>query len=190
MLAKVRKMQKIGHNKKIGSPMRKGGLLSLAALILAMCLEFLITLEWSYPYCTQPSDGPAYPVVGFPLPYAVASHVSSLEFFFMPHVVALNLLLISTALYPLIFFLNQFIAANSALKVLGLVAFFFLGIAALMIRGPSFSVGVPVWSIGDGPVIYGDLRPVGFTSFEVVHSKRKCRSSRFWFPDSNKKETD
>src|SRR5688572_28118205 len=94
------------------SNLRKHMVDVVAALVLATWLDLLVTIEWSYPYCMQPADGPAYPAVGFPLPYAAASHVSSLEFLLMPHVFALNLLLIGAALYPLVRFLHRAIVGK------------------------------------------------------------------------------
>ena len=156
----------------------------VAALILAAWLDLLATIEWSYPYCTQPSDGPAYPAAGFPFPYAVASQASSLEFLFMPHVLALNLLLISAAAYPLVRFLSRTVVAGSAVRRLWLVALAFLGVGIFVIRGLSLTLGHPVLSIGDGSYLaYSDLRPVGITSSGVVLSKRACQASGFWFPD-------
>lgn len=154
-----------------------------AALVLAAWFDLLVTIEWSYPYCAQPSDGPAYPAVGFPLPYAVASHVSSLKFILMPHVLALNLLLIGAALYPLAHSLNRAISGNAALRRLALVVLVVLGVGIVAIRVPSLTLGHSVSSIGNGPyLVYGDLRPVGIASSQLVHTKRECRDSRFWFP--------
>lgn len=158
----------------------------VAALILAAWLDLLATIEWSYPYCLQPSDGPAYPAAGFPFPYAVASHASSLEFLFMPHVFALNLLLISAAAYPLVRFLNRIIVAGPTLRRLWLVALVFLGLSIFVIRGLSLTLGHPVLSIGDGSYLaYGNLRPAGITTSDVVLSKRTCKASGFWFPESS-----
>ena len=157
---------------------------ALAALILAVWFDSLATIEWSYPYCTRPSDGPAYPAAGFPFPYATASHASSLEFLFMPHVLALNLLLISAAAYPLGRLLNRAVVAKPALRWFKLVSLVVLGVSIFVIRGLSLTLAHPVLSIGDGSYLaYGDLRPVGITSPDVVHSKRACKASGFWFPD-------
>ena len=153
----------------------------VATLTLAACLSLLATVEWSYPYCMQPADGPAYPAVGFPLPYAVASHVSSLEFLFMPHVLALNLLLAAGALFPVVMVLKRLAVAKPALRRVGLGVLAALGLGALVIGGLSLSFGVPVMSIGDGYVVYRDLRPIGLTSPDIVHSKRECTPSQFWF---------
>ena len=155
-----------------------------AALVLAAWVDLLVTVEWSYPYCTQPSDGPAYPAVGFPLPYAVASHVSSLEFVLMPHVLVLNLLLVGAAVYPLVQFLNRAIASKLMLRRFAFVALIVLGGGVGALRLLSLAFGHPVLSIGDGTyLVYQDLRPVRFTSSELVHTKQECQSSPFWFTD-------
>ena len=157
---------------------------ALAALVLAVWFDSLATIEWSYPYCTRPSDGPAYPAAGFPFPYATASHASSLEFLFIPQVLALNLLLISAAAYPLVRHLNRAVVAKPALRWFKLVSLVVLGVSIFVIRGLSLTLAHPVLSIGDGSYLaYGDLRPVGITSPDVVHSKRACKASGFWFPD-------
>jgi hypothetical protein len=165
----------------------RGKYLSLvAALILAAWLDLLVTVEWSYPYCMQPSDGSAYPATGFPLPYAVASQASSLEFLFMPHVLALNLLLIGAAVYPLVRFLNRAVVTGSTLRRLKLVSLVVLGVGIFVIRGWSLAFAHPVLSIGDGSyLVYGDLRPVGITTSDVVHSKRACTASGFWFSEGS-----
>jgi hypothetical protein len=154
-----------------------------AALVLAAWLDLLVTIEWSYPYCTQPSDGPAYPVVGLPLPYAVASHISSLEFILMPHVLALNLLLIGAALYPFARGVNRAISGSPALRRFALVVLVVLGVGIIAIRGLSLTLGHPVPSIGNSAyIVYSDLRPVGITSSQLVHTKQECKPSQFWFP--------
>jgi hypothetical protein len=55
-----------------------------------------------------------------------------------------------------------------------------------VIRGLSLTFAHPVLSIGDGSYLaYGDLRPVGITSSDVLHSKRACKASGFWFPEGS-----
>jgi hypothetical protein len=155
----------------------------VATVGLAGWIDFLFTIEWSYPYCTQPEDGPAYPVLGFPLPYAVPSHASSLEFSFMPHVFVLNLLLISLLLFPIIRTLHRGIRHKVALRrwVVRVASVLLVGLC--FIRGLSFTFGHPVASIGSAWLPYRDLRPVGLSSSYLVHSKGNCTPSAFWFPD-------
>lgn len=150
---------------------------------LAVSIDLLLTVEWSYPYCTQPEDGPAYPVVGVPLPFAVPSHVSSLEFLYMPHVFVLNVVLISLLLFPVVRTLNRAIRNRVVLHrwVVGVAGVLIVGLG--FIRGVSFTLGHPVASIGDAWLPYRDLRPIGLASADLVHSKDACKPSAFWFPD-------
>jgi hypothetical protein len=70
-----------------------------AALILGANTVF--PLEWSHPYCNDPTDGPAWAAYGAPLPYRQFSGVSSLTFNIMPHVLLLNVVLLAALAYPL-----------------------------------------------------------------------------------------
>lgn len=152
------------------------------AFILALGLDSLVTVEWSYPYCMDSSDGPAHPAVGFPLPYAVASPVSSLEFDFTPHVLVLNLLLLSALFWPVARLLKRAISDHVVLRRIAIGLLIVLGVGILGIRGMALTFGDAVVSFGNGAYLaYGDLRPVGITSFDLVFSKRQCRPSEFWF---------
>lgn len=59
----------------------------LAALGAAWWIEKLVTLEWSYPYCSVMDNGEAAAVFGFPLPYQQASIATSggLFLFLLPN---------------------------------------------------------------------------------------------------------
>jgi len=155
----------------------------VAAIGLAGWIEFLFTIEWSYPYCTQPEDGPAYSVLGFPLPYAEPSYASSLEFYFLPHVFFLNLLLISLLLFPLVRTLHRGIRHKATLRRWVVRVAGVLIVSLGLIRGLSFTFGHPVASIESAWLTYRDLRPIGFSSSYWVHSKSDCKPSAFWFPD-------
>ena len=65
-------------------------------------LESLITVEWTYPYCLDQTDGPAYAAQGFPLPFWMWNGVASLEYDFMPHVYVLNAVILFLLFYPVI----------------------------------------------------------------------------------------
>jgi hypothetical protein len=69
-----------------------------AALVLGANSVF--PLEWSHPYCNNPTDGPAWAAYGLPLPYRQFSGVSSLTFNIMPDVLLLNVALLAALAYP------------------------------------------------------------------------------------------
>jgi hypothetical protein len=60
---------------------------------LALLLECTVTIEWSFPNCSSSWDGAAPAVFGAPLPYQRWAG-ASLEYTFVPHLYALNVLLI------------------------------------------------------------------------------------------------
>jgi hypothetical protein len=73
----------------------------LLAFGVVICLESLYTIEWSYPYCLSPVDGPASAVFSVPFPYVRWTGVSSLEYEFMPLVYVLNIPALSALVWPL-----------------------------------------------------------------------------------------
>ena len=153
---------------------------------LVVWIEGIVTVEWTYPYCTDPSDGPAYVALGMPLPYLMWNGVVSLEHNFMFHVYVLNLVLIGLLLFPLVRWLmskrpawlrNLFGAIGCALL---------LSHVALTILLLSIGVYRPVASLQlDGFYEYSEFRPVR-TGFWVPSSSA-CTPSPFWFPDGRQK---
>ena len=60
--------------------MRMLPLLDAAALVgCAGAIDEAVHLEWSFPYCANMFDGPAYAFFGFPFPYIQFGGASSLE---------------------------------------------------------------------------------------------------------------
>lgn len=121
----------------------------LATLIWTLALAWIavdaIPLAWWHPSCDSHGNGPAYFGQGFPLPFAQFTGVSSLEYFFLPWVYALDLALASAILFPLVGAASRLIvvrsktgfgiltAAGSALLVL-LVAFMVWQLSAGLLR--------------------------------------------------------
>jgi hypothetical protein len=64
------------------------------SLGLASLLELVVTIEWSFPICSNSWDGAAPAVFGAPLPYQRWAG-ASLEYSFVPQVYVLNVLLIA-----------------------------------------------------------------------------------------------
>ena len=143
-------------------------------------MEAIFTVEWSYPYCTNPNSGPAFPVTGMPLPYKIYSGVSSVEYFFMPHVYAANLLLLAAMAYPII----RQLGVGGSVRA-GVVGFLGLGckvlVSASLILSLSIRSLIPVGTIvNSGFMKYQELRPISF-GFST-NSAAECKASHFWFP--------
>jgi hypothetical protein len=74
----------------------------LLTLGLVAWFQEIFSIEWSFPYCSSQSDGPASAVWGMPLPYVRWSTVSSMEYFWMPTILILNLALLFAVSFPFI----------------------------------------------------------------------------------------
>lgn len=146
---------------------------------VACVLESFFTIEWSYPYCSNPDSGPAYPVMGMPMPYTVFGGVSSLEYIFMPHVYAANLLLLTAFVYPVSTWLVRSKLRAKVAGAAGLAGAGFAGV--LLALGLGIGALIPVGSIADGGFMrYEELRPVALGFYPA--GMDRCKPSRFWFP--------
>ena len=154
---------------------------AMLAFGMAFLVEGLVTIDWSYPYCSGPDSGPAWSVAGMPLPDMVYSGVSSLEYLFMPHVYALNLLLLAIPLYLACqrFFSHRLKFRAGAL---GAIAVITILLPAVLLSLSIYSrFLIPVSTIADGGFMrYGELRPVSF-GLKPGRSG-DCIPSPFWFP--------
>jgi hypothetical protein len=74
----------------------------LWAATLALLSITVPGIEWWHPYCDAQSDGPGYYAWGMPLPYAEPTGVSSGEFTYMPHVLALDLAIVGLIAFVLL----------------------------------------------------------------------------------------
>ncbi len=137
-----------------------------AAMTLALFGE---TIRWWRPACGA-GDGVAGEAIGFPLPYARPTLVSSGEYFFMPHMLLLNLILLALALFPAFRFAARRLGprARSAATIVALLA----ATPAAALWGLVFSLHVPVLSIEDG-LFAGDFlgyRPTPFAETQGLPS--------------------
>lgn len=146
---------------------------------IAAVVETFITVEWSYPYCSNPDSGPAFAAMGMPLPYKVYSGISSMEHFFMPHILVLNLLLLALLCHPICRALLIRTRASPRIAA-------YVGLACMLVAGSVLWLGVashqltPVHSISVASFMrYQELRPVSF-GFNLANAV-ECKASRFWF---------
>lgn len=143
---------------------------ALLTLVAALSAQAALDVKWWSPVCDLTADGGGVYGVGFPFP-AARPTVMSLEFAWMPHVQALNLIVLAAVLYPLIAFAHGKVAgwlpstrwpmAWIALSLALMVG----GVTALM----TAELGRPVLSIADqGYDHYWDFRPAALV-------KGRCR---------------
>jgi len=68
---------------------------------LVLTGELLFTIEWSFPKCSAPWDGPSPAVFGAPIPYERWGGSSS-EYVFIPRVYLLNVALLMVVVFPFV----------------------------------------------------------------------------------------
>ena len=153
---------------------------------LVVWLEGLITVEWTYPYCLDRSDGPAYAAQGMPLPYWMWNGVSSLEHDFMPHIYVLNIVLLSLLFFPIVrwiwirIFRDRSTWIQAVFGAMGaLLLFADLALTLLMVSSGYFR---PTTSLSlDGYYSYNEFRPVRIGLYRS--NAPDCTPSHFWFPN-------
>ena len=148
--------------------------------------QSLVTIEWTYPYCLDRSDGPAYAAQGLPLPYWMWNGVVSLEHDFVPHVYVLNFVILFLLFFPTVRFVwNRVFVwspvwVRAAIVALGASAFaVHVALTVLMIGVGYYR---PTTTLGqEGYYSYIDFRPVriGFHRGNAP----ACTPSPFWFPN-------
>ncbi len=74
------------------------GLLTFVAAVMVLAA---VDVRWWHPACDNVWNGGGYYGVGVPFPASMPT-VMSMEFSYMPHVQALNLIVLAAVLYPLI----------------------------------------------------------------------------------------
>ncbi|MGA3130425.1 MAG: hypothetical protein ABSD59_06470 [Terracidiphilus sp.] len=154
----------------------------LLALGIVMCFQSRYTIEWSYPYCSSQADGPASAVFGMPLPYMQFSGVSSAEYYFVPLLYVLNVLVLTTLAWPLTrLLLRRLPERRAGIRIgLGLTGLTLaLIVSAVLVSLVRVGAWLPRASLGlHGYYTYSDFRPVRFT-FNDLHYD--CTPSSWWF---------
>jgi hypothetical protein len=165
------------------------------ALLLTLGLvgwfEAVFTIEWSFPYCSSLEDGPASAVFGMPLPYIRYSEVSSMEYFYMPSIFIVNILILFAIAFPFVSWAIKKVASpeqrmrRSMLSFAGLVLLFGINSWTILLLRPG--AYHPVSTIASGYETYGEYRPVRFT-FKDLHYD--CTPSNYWFKDGWRPKTE
>ena len=149
----------------------------------AWWIEKLITLEWSYPYCSVLDDGEAAAVFGFPLPYEQVFIAGSASANFIPWLYLVNLAVIAGGVLLLLRPLSSRLAASMPrlwnLTISAAAALLLVTAVAFEAFVLSIDVWSPTSSFSEN-LRYSDLRPV---SVHVLGRPRNCTASPFWFPE-------
>ncbi len=148
------------------------------ALSVGLWASWWISVEWVYPACSL-GEG-AVGVHGFPLPHLMWA-ASSLEYHVLPHVLLLNIALLTgsvrLALVPLWRVVGS--ALRAGLTWLG-VAASTLGLSWYLLLGSLGALRpLAVLSGRGGPTSYWELRPARFDAMRGY----SCQPSAHWYRD-------
>ena len=153
---------------------------------LVVWLEGLVTVEWTYPYCLDRSDGPAYAAQGMPLPYWMWNGVSSMEHDFVPQVYLLNIVLLGLLFFPIVrwawrrIFRQPLTWIQAVVGMVGaLLLVTHLALTALMISIGFFRTTTSL-SL-DGYYSFTEFRPVRIGLYRS--NAPDCTPSHFWYPN-------
>ena len=163
----------------------------LLTLGLVGWFEAVFTIEWSFPYCSSQQDGPASAVFGMPFPYIRYSEVSSMEYFYMPSMLVVNILILFAIAFPFVSLAVRKVASPDQRVRRGVLSF--AGLALLLIVGALtvllFRTGIykiPVSTVASDYESYSEFRPIRFT-FKDLHYD--CTPSKYWFKDGWRPKT-
>lgn len=158
----------------------------LLTLGLVGWFEAVFTIEWSFPYCSNQVDGPASAVFGMPLPYIRYSQVSSMEYFYMPLILIVNILILFAVAFPFVSWVVKKAASpdqswrRGLMSLVGLVLLLsFSAWNILLVKSGVYKIAVS--TIGDESYgTYREFRPIRF-GFKDLHYD--CTPSNYWFKD-------
>lgn len=115
----------------------------LLAVGLAAVSMFVVTLEWSFPYCEAQVDGPASAIFGLPLPYTSWSQASSLEFNLEPLAASISFALRICSFLPLCFLVQRLAIVQFGRRVVVLLTIS----GALLVSRCGCSLAPGLWSV-------------------------------------------
>jgi len=148
---------------------------ALLTLAGVAAVENFISIEWSFPYCNRQEDGPASAVFGMPFPYERWSGATSLQYEFVPHLYALNLLVWFCVAWPLVRVLSRLLRGRPLRVTGGVLLTVVVAWKVFVLLERAWE---PVRSLAHPPYdAYRELRPVGL----AVGRHYQCSPSPFWF---------
>lgn len=143
------------------------------AVSIAVAVQLFAPEIWWHPDCNLSEPFNQSAAAGLPLPY-VQRAVATSDFFYMPHIMLLNVIIIAALALPLTAFLvrrsgrarrAQLIQAGASLIVLSFLLVFLLGMILVL---------EPTRSIASSSESYFDYRPV-LSGFKTTGGSRCVR---------------
>lgn len=155
----------------------------LLAVALGGIVEAIFRVEWAFPSCSDPWDGPASAVFGFPIPYLRRS-VAMTGWELAPIAYALDLGLLAAVIYALLAWLLRRVPSRRAKSAVGaLGGLGCTAVAVWLVLKSMMGVSLAV-SIAHPPHdSLLEFRPVGVS---IIREHTDCSPSEYWFPDQRR----
>jgi hypothetical protein len=148
----------------------------MIALILALAIDWWVTIEWSWPDCGGGDRWIAS--YGLPLPYMRWGGASSMEYRWVPEIFALNLALLSLAIFIALRWLPSFRHGGKVYGALTTLAALSALFNLLMLSVTMVSSGRSLAHTDNGETMW-DLRPVALRF--AGYRGYQCTPSPYWF---------
>ncbi len=150
------------------APVRRVNAL-LFALVFGLWVQILLPIEWTTARCGPGELQLPWAAYGTPFPFMMFSGVSSMEFDYVPWVLALNIAVLA-AIMSIGFYRFKFL--TSAWNLAWLLPTLIFGVLGL-----SVPLVMPVEELGYGDrVALSEFRPIG-----IGYGSYDCSPSMFWF---------
>jgi hypothetical protein len=153
----------------------------LFTLGATLAMERVFTVEWSFPYCNDQSDGPGWAIFGAPIPYERFAG-NSLEYNFVPLFYIVNVLVAFAIALPLVRWTAEHYSRRWPRAIYGTISVSGILLCIVMSVHHVFLVGDGLWRPVASVVFppydsYRVLRPVGVS----LGRHCSCVPSTFWF---------
>lgn len=146
------------------------------SLILALAIDWWLTIEWSWPSCGR---GDAWlAVYGLPLPYVRWGGASSMEYAWVPELFALNMALLGGLFFVVIGHPPAFRHSRWFYRALGVVAVLSAMLNALMLSA-TIVASRDTLSHEESGETMGSLRPVALRF--AGYRRYECTRAPWWF---------
>jgi hypothetical protein len=148
----------------------------IIALILALVIDWWVTIEWSWPDCGSGDRWVA--AYGLPLPYMRWGGASSMEYRWVPEIFALNIGLLSAGIFMALCWLPSFRLSGKVYGALITLAALSALFNLLMLSATIVSSGRSLARADVGESMW-DLRPVALRF--AGYRRYECTPSPYWF---------
>jgi hypothetical protein len=142
------------------------------AVSIAVAVQLFAPQIWWHPDCNLAEPFNQSAAAGLPFPYVQRS-VATSDIFYMPHIMLLNVIIVTAVALPVTIFLLRRLRARHAQAIQAVASVIVLSLLLVLVIG-TILVLEPTDSIASSYESYFDYRPV-FTGFKTTSGSRCVR---------------